>query len=216
MPVITLSREYGSGGLSVGRRVAELLGLDFVDHDLIVEVARRLEVSREAVHRWDERREGIVLRLLRALRAAHPEYAPGAALPEVVSASGDPETVGRVTREVIEDEARTGRALFVGRGAAFILPAGPEVHHFRIVAPRAWRIERLVASGRTADEAEKLIERIDRERLDYLRHHFGVDARYWAHYSLVLNTGCLGIEGASRLIAQVARPEAGGPVALPE
>lgn len=211
MPVVTLSREYGSGGLSVGRRVAELIGADFVDHELIDEVARRLEVTRDAVHRWDERREGIVLRLLRALRAAHPEYVPGAALPELVTAGGDPEAIGRMTREVIEDEARTGRAVFVGRGAAFILPAGPEVHHFRIVAPRAWRIERLVATGTTEEEAGRLVDRIDRERLDYLRHHFGVDARDPVHYSLVLNTAHLGIEAAARMIAQVVRQQIASP-----
>ena len=105
MPIVTLSREYGSGGLRIGRRVAELLEVDFVDAILVEEVARRLQITEEAVRRWDERREGVVLRLLRAIRAAHPEYAAGNLMPEAAETAGDPEIVGRVTRASSPTEA---------------------------------------------------------------------------------------------------------------
>jgi cytidylate kinase len=214
MPIVTLSREYGAGGLRIGRRVAELLAVDLVDAVLVEEVARRLQISPEAVSRWDERREGVVLRLLRAMRAAHPEYATGSLLPEAAEAVADPEIVGRVTREVIEEQARTGSGVIVGRAAAFILTEHPDAHHFRIVAPREFRVENLVASGLARDEAVRNIDRFDRERVAYVRHHFGADVEAPAHYALVLNSARLGFERAARLIAGIAAagPSGGGSV----
>jgi len=209
MPIVTLSREYGAGGLSVGRLVADALGADVFDTVLAEEVARRLQVPEEQIRRWDERREGIILRLLRAMRAAHPEYASGSALPEVLAGATDPDEVERTVQEVILEQAATGNAVFVGRGAVFVLPHGPETHHFRIVAPLDWRIQRLLEPGQHAAEAARVIERHDRDRLDYVRHHFGKDGRDPLHYCLVLNTGRLGEETAARMIldiAQGARP----------
>lgn len=205
MPIVTLSREYAAGGLRVGRRVAEKLGLDLIDAILVTEVARRLQVPEEAVRRWDERREGIVLRLLRSIRAAHPEYAAGSLVPEAAEAVGDAEIVLRVTQEVIEEQARTGSAVFVGRGAAFVLPAGPGTHHFRLVAPFDWRVARLAAEGVEAAAAQRTIEQRDRERVDYVRHHYGLDPREPRHYTLVLNMARIGVEEAAEIIASIAR-----------
>jgi cytidylate kinase len=200
MPVITISREYGAGGLRVGRRVAERLGLDFVDAVLIKETARRLRVPEETVRRWDERGEGILLRVLRAMRTAHPEYATGSAWPEAEEEMADPAQIGRVTRQIIEEVGRAGNAVIVGRGGAFILPAGPNVHHFRIIAPRAQRIRWLLEPGGSEDEAARALDRVDRERLASVRHRFGVDARDPGHYCLVVNTGCLSPDAAADLL----------------
>lgn len=204
MPIITISREYGAGGLRVGRRVAERLGLDFLDSVLIEEAARRLRIPEEAVRRWDERREGLVLRVLRAMRTAHPEYASGSAWSEEEEGTADPERIGRATREIIEELGRAGNAVIVGRGAAFILPAGSEVHHFRIVAPRALRVRWLLQGGSSAEGVERELDRVDRERLASVRHRFGVDARDAGHYCLVINTGCVPPEAAAELVIEIA------------
>lgn len=205
MPVITLSREYGSGGLRVGTRVAELLGVDCIDATLVAEVGRRLEISEEAVRRWDERREGVVLRLLRAMRASHPEYAAGGAWPEALAAGTDPEAVGRVTREVIEEVGRAGSGVIVGRGAAFVLASLPDAWHFRLAAPLEARVRNLEQASIPRAEALRQIELHDRERRAYVWHHFGVDVRDAVHYALIVNTARLGIEGSARLIVQVVR-----------
>ena len=204
MPVITISREYGAGGLRIGRRVADRLGLDFFDALLIEETARRLRVSEDAVRRWDERGEGLLLRVLRAMRTAHPEYASGSAWPDAEEGTADPERISRVTREIIEEVGRAGNAVIVGRGGAFILQADEGVHHFRIVAPRAQRILWLLESGRSEDEAARTLDRVDRERLALVRRLFGVDARDAGHYCLVVNTGCVSIGSAADLLVEIA------------
>ena len=211
MPIVTLSREYGAGGLAIGRRVAELLGAEFLDSALIEEVARRLGLPADAVKRWDERREGVILRLLRALETAHPEYAVGGELTlEARQELPNPERIGRLFQELIEEGARSGNAVIVGRGGAFILADWPGALHVRLVAPRAARLARIMARSELPPaEAERRLDAFDKERADYLRHEFGVDWSDPLHFALVVNTAILGDEPSARLIAQAA---VGGPV----
>lgn len=206
MPIVTLSRQYGAGGLAVGRRVAELLAAEFLDAALIEEVAQRLGMPPEAVRRWDERREGLILRLLHSLEDAHPEYVPGGALSiKAREHLPSPERIVALMAEVIEEEARGGNAVIVGRGAAFVLADWPNAWHFRLVAPRAARLTR-TQEREPLDpaEAERRLDATDKERADYLQHHFGVDWDDPLHYALVMNTDLVGVEQSARLIAQVA------------
>jgi cytidylate kinase len=138
------------------------------------------------------------------MRTAHPEYASGSAWPDAEEGTTDPERINRVTREIIEELGRAGNAVIVGRGGAFILPADEGVHHFRIVAPRATRIRRLLESEGSEDEVARTLDRVDRERLAFVRHLFGVDARDAGHYCLVVNTGCLSFESAADLLVGIA------------
>ncbi len=212
MPVVTISREYGSGGMIVGPKVADALGADFVDAALISEVSKRLRISEDAVRQWDERRESLILRLLRAMRAAHPEYGAGMPLTEdVLSPCPDPERVGAEIREVIMEETRSGNAVIMGRGGAFIVGDTEGATHFRLVGRIEDRIAR-IGSFRdcTAEEAERLVDRIDKERQAHISHFFDADLRDPHHYHMVLNTSALGYENTARIIVETALHRAGG------
>jgi cytidylate kinase len=214
MSIITLSREYGAGGLSIGRRVAELMGVDFLDTALVEEVARRLHIPSETVERWDERREGVILRLLRALESAHPEYASMSPLAgEPVEAGPDPERIWTTVQEVIREEARTRAAVIVGRGGAFILARWPGAVHVRLVAPRDARVRGIAERhGLSYAEAARRVDGADRDRADFLKHHFGLQADDPHHYAMVLNTAVLDHERAARIIVEVAAASSpGGP-----
>lgn len=207
--LVTVSREYGSGGRVVGLAVAEKLGAEFVDSLLVDEVARRLQLPSEVVQSWDERREGVILRLLRAMQAAHPEYTSPLGT-EVVAGGPDPDRVGVVVQEVIREEALSPRAVVVGRGASLVLAAHPRALHVRLVAPRADRNANIAERrGISAEEASREVERRDRERIDWVKHHFGADPRDPLHYAMVLNTGQLGYEGAVDVIVRAALAKAG-------
>lgn len=206
MPIVTISREYGSGGMIVGPRVAELLGADFIDSALIAEVSKRLRISEEAVRQWDERRESLILRLLRAMRTAHPEYAAGMPLAEdMLSQTPDPERVGAEIREVILEEARSGNAVIMGRGGVFVLGEAAGAFHFRLVGRREDRIAR-IASFRdcTTEEAERLVDKVDRDRAAYISHFFDSDLHDPRHYHMILNTSALGYGTATRIIVETA------------
>jgi len=210
MTVITLSREYGAGGLNVGLRVAKLLEIDFLDTALIEEVARRLHVPSDAVERWDERRESLILRLLRSLQASHPEMAAASPVArEAISSQPDPDRIWSAVQEVMREEARTRSAVIVGRGGAFILAGMPGVHHFRLVASHEARVRWLAeAHGLERSEAARRVEAADRARLDFLRHRCGVDPTDAHHFSLVLNTETLGWEKTARIIVRVVSESA--------
>lgn len=209
MPILTLSRQYGAGGLDVGRRLGELWQCDVLDSRLVAEVARRLRVSEEVATRWDERREGLILRLLSAMQGSHPEYLAPVGLPvEVVEEGAGAERVAAVMRDVVFEMAQGGKdAVIVGRGASFVLADRPEAWHVRLVAPKEARCRRVAERfALKPDEAERQVERLDRERLDWLKHHFVGDPENPVHYHLVINTERCGIDGAVRIITAALRP----------
>ncbi|MEZ4652645.1 MAG: cytidylate kinase-like family protein [Candidatus Eisenbacteria bacterium] len=205
--VVTVSREFGSGGKEFGHVLAGRLGWDYVDSRLVDEVAQRMQCPEDVVQRWDERGEGVILRLLRAMQAAHPEaVAPGPIGPALLGNDPSPERVAAVVREMIAEEARRGHAVIVGRGAAWVLAEEPGVLHVRLVGDRADRIARLadrLSSSR--ENATKLVDQTDRERVAYLKHHFGVDPRDPHHFDLVFNTSRVEIAWAIRVVERMIR-----------
>lgn len=207
MTVVTLSREYGAGGLMVGRAIADALGADFLDSKLVEEVAQRMSCSEEIVRRWDERAEGLILRLLRALRSAHPEFAtPGPVGAEYLAGEPPPDRVLSMIEEVMREEARGRDAVIVGRGGFFVLRDWPGVLHVRLIAGIEDRAARLAENnGWTLEEARDRIDRADRERAAYLKHHFGVDWRDPRHFALILNTSMISYESAVDLVVRAAQ-----------
>src|ERR687885_1512883 len=132
MPVVTVSRQFASGGGEVAQEVARRLGAAFVDREIIDEVAQRLGVPGEVVLEKDERGESLVTRLARSLRLSYPDLAMP---PEMTTALftdyQDIEDLPytQVIEQLIRDAARGGNAVIVGRGGAFILKDDPRALH---------------------------------------------------------------------------------------
>lgn len=198
MPIVTISREYGSGGFAFGRSLAAHLGADFADRSLVEEVSRRMRCPTEAVERWDERSESLILRLLRAMQSANPEsVAPGPATAEIYAEAPSPERVAATVREVILEEARSGNAVVLGRGGAFILRDRNGSLHVRLVADRLDRAGRIAERYSLSHEDAALrVDQADRERSRYIKHNFGADWRDPANYDVVFNTSRIAIEDA--------------------
>src|SRR5437868_9354149 len=134
MPVITIGRQYGAGGETIGAMVAERLGADLVDRKIFEEVARRLELPPDEVEKHEESPGTFLTRLLQALGSASVEFAapPEAAAwtPPYSDPSFDTRrAVLQITQEVIREAARTGNAVVVGRGGAYILHDHPRALH---------------------------------------------------------------------------------------
>jgi len=201
--LITLSRQFGAGGSEVARLVAAALGWTVVDNQIVDLVARRAGLAPEVVARQDERVPGFVERLARALTASSQEYA----VPELGIAVGEePVDLVRITERVVQEIAAEGRVVLVGRAAPAVLGTGLDALHVKLVAGREFRI-RVAAQAEGLDPraAEELMDETDRSRARYHREHYGRDWDDAAHYHMVLNTGLLGFEGASRIIVTEAR-----------
>jgi cytidylate kinase len=201
--IITISREIGSGGGEVAKRVAEALGWRLVDNELIDQIASRSGLTRAEVAERDERAPGFVERLIRMLTRAAPEILFPPAEPDPDSEEA---RLVKVTETVVAEVAREGRVVMVGRAAPAVLVGDQDGLHVKIVAPKAERIAEVAARlGLTAEEAAAEVERSDAGRARYHQRYYHRDWNDAARYHLVLNTAALGVEGAVAAIVGRAK-----------
>ncbi|MAE95218.1 MAG: hypothetical protein CL910_11210 [Deltaproteobacteria bacterium] len=201
--VITISRQYASGGTEVGKKVADALGWHLLDGDLIEQVASRAGVSPDEVASLEERTPSFLERLIRFTAAEMPDlFVPASAPVEEFEEA----KLVRVTARLVHESASRGRVVIVGRAASAILADEPAAIHVRLVAPHDMRVERATAIlGTDPERAARLLDETDSERTRYFREYYDRDPDDAIHYDLVLNTGRLGVDGAANLVVARAR-----------
>src|ERR1043166_665493 len=203
-PVITITRQYASGGAAVARQVAAALAWTVIDNEFVDEVARRAGLTPATVAEHEERAPGLLERLARTLAVASPEmFIASDAVPR---AQRDEATIVKVRERIIAEAAAHGRVVLVGRGAPALLAQSPEALHVYVVASKPWRM-RLAVERLGADPAqgEQVLDDTDRRRDQYVRTYYGRHRDDVLNYDLVVNTEKLGIEGAAALVAAEAR-----------
>ena len=207
MPVITIGRQFGAGGATVGRMLATRLKLDFLDSGIIDEVARRLQLPKEEVEAEDEQPGSLLARLLVALGSAStepliPAEAAAWTPPNAAPTFDTRKAVLQITQHVIAEAARAGNVVIVGRGGAYILRDSPDALHVFLRASEAVRVKAIMARFELSseEEARKRLKQTDENWTAYIRQVYGHDRNHPAHYDLVLDTGRLGYEGAVEVI----------------
>lgn len=200
---VTISREYGAGGSTVARRVADTLGWRLVDNQLIEEVATRAGLSVEDIAVREERAPTFIERLARALAVATPELLG----PDTVAAPEAEEArLVKITEQVVSDLCAEGDAVFVGRAAVAMLRDRADALHVRLVASPVHRAT-VVAQrlGVAPEEAAKRVRDVDAHRVRYHRQWYDRDWADPRNYHLTLNTEWLGIDRAAAIVAGAAR-----------
>ncbi len=189
MPVITISRQTGSGGMTIGQRLAERLQADYLNTQIIEQVAHRLGMSEASAARHNERGEDFIERLARVLPGADPALT-GPSRPAVPLAfASTTEAFVAITRQLVHEAARTGNVVIFGHGAQYILAGQPGVLHVRFVAPLPARIERVMRrEGLSRPEAERRIHKEDQRRAGHIRQYYQADWGAPDPYHLILNT----------------------------
>jgi cytidylate kinase len=207
-PVITITRQYASGGSDVARLVAAQLEWDVIDNEFVDQVARRAGLPADEVAQREERAPGLLERLARTLAAASPELFIAASGASRVAASPpqDEAALVQLTERVIAEAAAHGRIVLVGRGAQAVLAQRPDALHVYVFAPKPWRmrlaVERL---GIDAADVARVIDETDRQRDQYVKTYYRRHRQDLVNYDLVVNTEKLGIDGAARLIVAEAQ-----------
>jgi cytidylate kinase len=182
--VITIEREYGSGGANIAKQIAQRLQWKLWDEDITAEIARAANVDLEVTRRCDERVDTLLYRLFKA-------YARGSyerALSFSESQSFDTDCMVAMLHTVVEDIASRGNCVIVGRGSPYILRNRPDAFHVFIYAPSEEKIRRLKSIGKSDKEAMQLVEEVDRDRGDFIRHYF---KKEWPHrplYNVMINS----------------------------
>jgi cytidylate kinase len=204
MPVITVSREYASGGSEIARRLAQRLGWELVDNEFIERVARLAGLPREEVAQHEERVTTFMERLAGTLSGTAPELFMAA--PTDVAAPPSEDEIVKQCERVIAEAVRHDHVILVGRGAPACLGQREGTLHIFVVAPLAVRIAR-AAERLQVDpkDAERTIRELDEGRRRYVKTYYG---RRWedpTNYHLVLNSGALSFEECAEIIEAAAR-----------
>ena len=207
MPVITIGRQFGAGGTTVGEMLARELHADLLESRIIDEVAQRLQLPKEEVEAEDEQPGSLLARLLVALGSAstEPLIPPEAAAwspPNADPAFDTRKAVLQITQHVIEEAARGGNVVIVGRGGAYILRDFPGALHVFLHAASSARVKTIMARFKIAseDEAARLMKRTDENWTAYVKQVYGHDRNLADHYDMVLDTGRLGYDTTVKVI----------------
>jgi cytidylate kinase len=207
MPIITVSRQYGSGGSEVAERVATALGWKVYDNSVVEEVASRLRMTPAEVSAREERVPSLVQRMASAMALGVPEMMP---VVGDIAAQPSEERMVTVTRRVIEDAVRAGPAVLVGRGAQCMLAARSDALHVYCYAPFEELVRYAVeVLGIPFKDAARQVSDINHQREAWVRQHFRRDWRDLSNYDLCVNTARLGLEGSAELVIRVARERFG-------
>ena len=207
MPIVTISRQYGSGGSEVAERVAKALGWHLYDNDMVDEVARRLGISTEEVSAREERVPSLSERIATAMALGVPEV-----MPTVADLSSEPseERIVEVTKRVIEEAVQAGPAVLVGRGAQCMLASRTDALHVFCYAPADVLASYVITNlGVSAAEAHRIVAEKNHQREQYVKRYWKRNWRDLANYHLCVNTAWLGLDGAAEVVVQLARERFG-------
>ena len=198
--VITIARQYGSGGREVGMRLAEVLGIKSYDRELITMAAQKSGMSSEILNHADEKATNSLLYTL----ALGSSYYGAASIGTDVPIN---DKLFITQSQIIRDLAAEGPCIIIGRCSDYVLRTNPARFSVFIYAPIEARIRRVIERGaaKTEKEARDLISRTDKRRINYYNYYTG---RKWGspdNYNMMLDSSFLGIEGSARAIADVYR-----------
>jgi cytidylate kinase len=203
-PLITITRQYGSGGSQVAELAARALGWTLIDNEFVDAVARRAGLPPAEVAQREERAPGLLERLARTLAAASPELFITESA--VSDRERDEKAIVGITERIIHEAATEGRVVLVGRGAQAILALHPDALHVYVVGSKPWRL-RLAVERLGVDPAkvEKELEETDRRRDQYTKTYYNRTRQDPTNYDLVINAERVGIEGAATLVVAEAK-----------
>lgn len=182
--IITIEREYGCGGGDIAQILAKRLGWKLWDQVLTEEIARLAHCPKAVVEAREEKNDPLYYRLLKSFMRGSYEGSINAPKLNLV----DSETILRITKRVVEHAAERGNCVIVGRGSQQFLKDRPDTLRAFLYAPRAEKVRRLLARGKTEQEAEQLVDTVDRERADFIQKYFNVAWPDRAIYHTMLNT----------------------------
>ena len=199
--IITISRELGSGGRTVGRLLAERLGVRYSDKELIQALREEFHLTTDAIEKLKGEKKDWLTTLLRKM-APMPkaenvvewddkfvqEYQPNLGSDEIFEAE----------KQILRGIAQEGSCVIAGRSGFFVLKDFPNKVNIFITASRENRIRRVMAKQHLSEqEAEAAIDRVDQGRENYIKRYTGVSRYDARNYDMVINMDNLPDENAA-------------------
>ena len=195
--IITISREFGSGGRTVGKLVAKQLGVHYYDKELVKQVALKTGFNEKYIEQvGEDSREKSWL--------GHLFSASG--MPGVMNGLSADDFLWTIQYQVILDLAEQGPCVIVGRCSDYILRDRPDAFHVFVHAAIPARAERIVRLyGESENSPEKRLEDKDKRRRLHYKHYTGREWGRSQNYHLCLDSGVLGIQRCADMIVQLSQ-----------
>jgi len=226
MPLVTLSRQFGSWGDEIGQDVALALGVSYVDREIIKTVAQRMEAPEQVISDIEEKSPTVAKRVANAIIQAFADGtrlaplvgvvpAPVLTAPEEQELENEPAVLTfdlndtlylNFVRQVIREVAHNGNVVVVGRATHLLLKDMSDALHVHVVAPVDVRIERVMLDRSCPrEQAEKMVHNSDSARESYTSRFYHSRWSDPTLYHLTVNTGMLTREQARDLIVAAVR-----------
>lgn len=198
--MITVSREFGSGGSDLAAELGTRLGWPVLDHELVHLVADRLQLARSRVAEMDEHPPGMLARLSSVLLMTRAE----AHLPLDTREFLRPDAVADATRAVMLEAANSPPLIIVGHGSQCLFRDRPGSLHVRLVSEIDARVHRICSREPCeAATAVAQVRRMDTDRAAYVQRYYQSDWRDPMLYDIQLNTGRIGVAAATDAIVNL-------------
>lgn len=192
--VITISREFGSGGRELGVKLAERLGIPFYDKELIFMAAEESDMAEDAVLHYDEHLPFIEEPLDRQF------YSPFSSVYQVPMS----DQIFLVQSRVIRNLAEKGPCVIVGRCADMVLEDSINLFLYARMKQRVKRMNSL-ETGVDPEKMEGRIREVDRKRKDYYQYYTGNEWGKAQNYHLCLESGLVGVDGCLKAVLEIGR-----------
>ncbi len=203
--IITISREYGSGGREVAQRISDLLNIPVYDRKLIDLTADQCGYSTRFIQENEERMTNSFLFNVAVSGAYSPANA--ALLQETQAVPQDYVflTQSRIIKQLAQQH---DSAIFVGRCADYILRDHPNLFSVFITADTDFRVKRAIEiDGVDPDKAYAVVNKHDKQRRRHYNYYTGMDWGARANYHLILNTGKLGVLSVTDILTGIIQSE---------
>lgn len=199
--VITINRELGSGGRTIGRKLAEKLGVKFLDKALVEGLVDTLGLSVEEIEKRKGRKQNWLTELLESMSSIQPTPRPFVPDLQPISYLVTANDIFEVESRLLRDIASQESCVIMGRSGFFILKDLPNKTSIFITASPEHRISRVMArQGLGRADAEKAIKAVDEGRENYTKHYSGTSRYDTRNYDLVLNVDGLSEDQAVDII----------------
>ncbi len=203
MSVITISRQFGAGGRTLGEMVTEKLGYELYDNEVIQMVAEQAKVSANSVDALEKETGGIFKKVI-------ADIVPKSLKDLIVSRKQetiDEEIYVDILQKIITEIAESGNAVIIGRGSQYTLKDHDYIFHVLITADKDDRVKFFKEKyDLTCDQAIRAVGQDDRRRANLYRKYAVTDYDQPDRYHLVLNTSKLDFDTARELICELVKP----------
>jgi len=202
MAVITISRQYGAGGRTIGEQVAKKLNYSFYDNELIQMVAEQAKVSEDTVKSFEKEKYGkfqdFISGLMPKRLVDFIRYGKDETIEEVIYVD--------LLKKIIRKIAKEGNAVIIGRASQYILKDHENAHHILIVAERNDRVKFMEKHYNLSPfHADQAVTWDDKRRANLYRKFRKTDFETPHHYRMIINTSKLKVPKAVDLICELVK-----------